>query len=324
MTTSDASIPGIDLAGAERAPEAGARALRRAFEEVGFVGVRGHDVPDATIRRALETARALFALPDEVKRRYEVAGGAGQRGYTRVGVETAKGRRRPDRKEFWHVGREVARDHPLAHALQPNLWPEEVAGFREAQLALFEALERLGVRLLAAIARSLALPETWFESRVDVGNSILRAIHYPPAPDGAVAPAPARDGDARAAAHEDINLITLLVGSDEPGLEILRRDGRWIPVTSLAGTIVVNVGDMLQRLTNARLVSTTHRVVDPPPPWNRRSRHSIPFFLHFNPDVQIRTLPTCIDAQHPDRFPTPIMAHDFLQERLREIGLMEG
>jgi isopenicillin N synthase-like dioxygenase len=131
-------------------------------------------------------------------------------------------------------------------------------------------------------------------------------------------------GDARAAAHEDINLITLLVGSEEPGLEILRRDGRWVPVTSLAGTIVVNVGDMLQRLTNARLVSTTHRVVDPPPPWNRRSRHSIPFFLHFNPDVLIRTLPTCIDAQHPDRFPTPIMAHEFLQERLREIGLTKG
>jgi len=317
MMTSDASIPEIDLRGAERAPETGACALRRAFEEVGFVGVRGHDVPDATIRRALETARALFALPDEVKRRYEVAGGAGQRGYTRVGVETAKGRSRPDRKEFWHVGREVARDHPLAHALQPNLWPEEVAGFREAQLALFEALERLGVRLLAAIARSLALPETWFEPRVDVGNSILRAIHYPPVPDRA-------GGDARAAAHEDINLITLLVGSEEPGLEILRRDGRWVPVTSLAGTIVVNVGDMLQRLTNARLVSTTHRVVDPPPPWNRRSRHSIPFFLHFNPDVLIRTLPTCIDAQHPDRFPTPIMAHEFLQERLREIGLTKG
>ena len=316
MTTSDPNIPGIDLAGAERAPEACARALRRAFEEVGFVGVRGHDVPDATIRAALETARALFALPDEVKRRYEVAGGAGQRGYTRVGVETAKGRRRPDRKEFWHVGREVARDHPLAHALQPNLWPEEVAGFREAQLALFEALERLGVRLLAAIARSLALADDWFEERVDVGNSILRAIHYPPVP--------ARDGAARAAAHEDLNLITLLVGSDEPGLEILRRDGRWISVTTLPGTIVVNVGDMLQRLTNARLVSTTHRVVDPPPPWSRRSRHSIPFFLHFNPDVQIRTLPTCIDKDHPDRFPTPIMAHDFLQQRLREIGLMKG
>jgi isopenicillin N synthase-like dioxygenase len=326
MTTSDASIPEIDLRGTERAPETGACALRRAFEEVGFVGVRGHDVPDATIRRALETARALFALPDEVKRRYEVAGGAGQRGYTRVGVETAKGCSRPDRKEFWHVGREVARDHPLAHALQPNLWPEEVAGFREAQLALFEALERLGVRLLAAIARSLALPETWFESRVDVGNSILRAIHYPPV-DGAAAKAASKGttgSDARAAAHEDINLITLLVGSEEPGLEILRRDGRWVPVTSLAGTIVVNVGDMLQRLTNARLVSTTHRVVDPPPPWNRRSRHSIPFFLHFNPDALIRTLPTCIDAQHPDRFPTPIMAHDFLQERLREIGLKKG
>jgi isopenicillin N synthase-like dioxygenase len=321
-------IPEIDLGGADGAPGTFARELRRAFEEVGFVGVRGHGVPDATIRAALATARALFALPDEVKRRYEVAGGAGQRGYTRVGVERAKDRRRPDRKEFWHVGREVARDHPLAQVLLPNPWPEEVAGFREAQLALFAELERLGLRLLAAIARALALPETWFESRVDVGNSILRAIHYP-APDGAVDP-PSPKGstavprDARAAAHEDINLITLLVGSDEPGLEIRRRDGQWVEVTSIPGTIVCNVGDMLQRLTNARLVSTTHRVVDPPPPWNRRSRHSIPFFLHFNPDASIRTLPTCIDDEHPDLFPTPITANDFLQERLREIGLRKG
>jgi isopenicillin N synthase-like dioxygenase len=317
-------IPEIDLGGADGAPGAFARELRRAFEEVGFVGVRGHGVPDATIRAALETARALFALPDEVKRRYEVAGGAGQRGYTRVGVERAKDRRRPDRKEFWHVGREVARDHPLAHVLLPNPWPEEVEGFREAQLALYAELERLGLRLLAAIARSVALPETWFESRVDVGNSILRAIHYPPAPDGAVATAADSGGDARAAAHEDINLITLLVGSDEPGLEIKRRDGGWVEVTSIPGTIVCNVGDMLQRLTNARLVSTTHRVVDPPPPWNRRSRHSIPFFLHFNPDASIRTLPTCIDDEHPDLFPAPITANDFLQERLREIGLRKG
>ncbi len=320
MTSSDPSIPGIDLGGAERAPAACARALRRAFEGTGFAGVSGHGVPAATIRAALETARDFFALPDATKLRYEVAGGAGQRGYTRVGVETAKGRTRPDRKEFWHVGREVARGHPLAHALQPNLWPEEVAGFRAAQLALFDALERLGGRLLAAIARSLELEESWFARKVDAGNSILRAIHYPP-----IAESSGKSVvDARAAAHEDINLITLLVGSDEPGLEILRRDGRWVPVTTIPGTIVVNVGDMLQRLTNARLVSTTHRVVDPPPPWNAKSRYSIPFFLHFNPDVVIRTLPSCIDAEHPDRFPLPITAHEYLQERLREIGLMKG
>jgi isopenicillin N synthase-like dioxygenase len=293
-----------------------ARALRAAFEESGFVGIRGHGIPEARSAAALDTARAFFALPDQVKRRYEIAGGAGQRGYTRLGVERAKDQSRPDLKEFWHVGREVARDHPLADVLLPNLWPVEVAGFKEAQLGLYLALERLGARLLAAIARSLDLADGWFARKIDQGNSILRAIHYPPLPKREVS-------GVRAAAHEDINLITLLVGSDAPGLEIRARDGRWIAVTTIPGTIVCNVGDMLQRLTNSRLVSTTHRVVNPPPPWDRRSRFSIPFFLHFNPDVVIETLPSCVDAGHPDRFKTPITANEYLQERLAEIGLKE-
>lgn len=303
----------IDLGRQGGSSEGHAAALRDAFESRGFVGVRGHGIPDATIAAALDVSRAFFALADATKRKYEVAGGAGQRGYTRFRVEKAKDQTRPDLKEFWHVGREVSRDHPLAHVLQPNLWPAEVAGFKPATLALFDALERLGARLLAAIARSLALEETWFDSRIDHGNSILRAIHYPPL-DAAV-------GGVRAAAHEDINLITLLVGSGEPGLEIRTRDGGWIPITTIPDTIVVNVGDMLQRLTNARLVSTTHRVVNPPPPWDKRSRFSIPFFLHFNPEVVIETLPSCVDAGHPNRFPTAITADEYLQERLREIGL---
>jgi isopenicillin N synthase-like dioxygenase len=309
-------IAEIDLARSGDDPDRFAAALRDAFETHGFVGVRGHGVPDETIAQALAAARAFFALPDAVKRRYEVAGGAGQRGYTRLGVERAKDQARPDLKEFWHVGREVARDHPLAHALLPNLWPEEVAGFQAAALGLFDALERLGARLLAALARSLGLADDWFAAKIGHGNSILRAIHYPPLREEVAG--------VRAAAHEDINLITLLVGSDAPGLEIRARDGRWIAVTTIPGTIVCNVGDMLQRLTNGRLVSTTHRVVNPPPPWDRRSRWSIPFFLHFDPDVVIETLPSCVDAGHPDRFPEPITANDYLQQRLAEIGLKNG
>lgn len=306
----------IDLLRRGAVSDGGAAALRDAFESHGFAGVRGHAIPDATIAAAFEASRAFFALDEATKRKYEVAGGAGQRGYTRFGVEKAKDQTRPDLKEFWHVGREVARDHPLAHVLQRNLWPAEVARFKPAALALFDALEQLGARLLAAIARALKLEPTWFDARIDHGNSILRAIHYPPIAPGA--------GGVRAAAHEDINLITLLVGSGEPGLEIQTRDGRWIPITTIPDTIVVNVGDMLERLTNARLVSTTHRVVNPPPPWDRRSRFSIPFFLHFNPEVVIETLPACIDEEHPNRFPTAITANDYLQERLREIGLKTG
>ena len=321
-------IPFLDLSARERDPDGLARALGAGFREFGFVGVRGHGVTDPVIGAALDAARALFALPDPVKRRYEVHGGAGQRGYTRLGVEKAKDQRLPDLKEFWHVGREVARDHPLAAALLPNLWPAEVPGFQAAQLALFAELERVGAAVLAGVARFLELPGDWFARRIDRGNSILRAIHYPPLtlPPPAGEGGSARDaagapGRVRAAAHEDINLITLLIGSGEPGLEIRTRRGDWIPVTTLPGTIVVNVGDMLERLTNDLLRSTTHRVVNPPPPWSARSRHSIPFFLHFNPDVVIETLPGCITPERPDRHPEAITADDFLQQRLREIGL---
>src|SRR5688572_23334831 len=293
------SLPILALAAADR-PAAGAfsEALHTAWRDHGFVGISDHGVPDRVVHDALVTARALFALPDEVKRGYEVAGGAGQRGFTRLGVERARDQQRPDLKEFWHVGREVARDDPLAAILLPNLWPREVAGFEAAQRALFRSLEELGGRLLAALAPTLGLPRDWFARRIARGNSILRAIHYPPLPRATE--------QVRAAAHEDINLITLLVGSDEPGLEILARDGTWLPVTTLPGTIVVNVGDMLQRLTNGVLPSTTHRVVNPPPPWDARSRYSIPFFLHFDPDVVIETLPSCVTKQRPARWPTPI------------------
>ncbi len=309
-----ATLPLLSMSQLRASDPTPATVLFEALREVGFVGVTDHGIPAAVVRAALATARDFFALPEATKRRYEVAGGAGQRGYTRLGVEKAKDQTLADLKEFWHVGREVGRDDPLAAILLQNLWPAEVAGFEAAQRALFEALEALGARLLALLEPTLELPAGWFATRIARGNSILRPLHYPPLP-GATR-------QVRAAAHEDINLITLLVGSEEPGLEIQTRRGEWIAATTLPGTIVVNVGDMLQRLTNGVLRSTTHRVVNPPPPWGARSRYSIPFFLHLAPDVVIETLPGCISAQRPNRFPEPIRAHDYLQERLREIGLL--
>jgi isopenicillin N synthase-like dioxygenase len=288
--------------------------LGRAFRELGFVRVVGHDVGEALLAAAYRDSGALFALPDATKRRYHLPGAGGARGYTPFGIETAKDQSDPDLKEFWHVGRELAGDH-THDALLPNVWPSEVPSFRPTMLALYSALDRLGGELLQAIAEHLELPSHWFDDKVDRGNSILRPLHYPPLRN-------AKERGVRSAAHEDINLITLLVGSGEPGLEILTRDGTYLPVHTDAGQIVVNIGDMLQRLTNHVLVSTTHRVVNPPEPQASRSRYSIPFFLHPNPDFSIATLPQCVAADRPDRYPTPITAHAYLVQRLREIGLL--
>jgi isopenicillin N synthase-like dioxygenase len=198
--------------------------------------------------------------------------------------------------------------------MRENVWPSEVPELRPSTLSLWQALERLGKELLSATALFLGLAPAWFGDKIDHGNSILRPLHYPPLP--------AHVQGVRSAAHEDINLITLLISAGEPGLEILRRNGTWLAIAPAADQVVVNVGDMLQRLSNHALVSTTHRVVNPPPPWNARARYSIPFFLHPNPDFLIRTLPHCIDAAHPDRYPESITANAYLEQRLREIGLL--
>jgi isopenicillin N synthase-like dioxygenase len=292
-----------------------AERLGRAWREFGFVGITDHGIDDSLIEQAYSAMRGFFALPTETKRKYHRPGIGGARGYTGFGIEQAKGHSVPDLKEFWHVGREIEADNPHPGILHPNVWPDEVAGFRDAMLDAYHALEAVGNRVLSAAAIDLGLAPEWFADKTDHGNSILRPLHYPPiehAPEGAV----------RAAEHEDINLITLLVGSKEQGLEILTRDGRWIAVTTLPGTIVVNVGDMLQRLTNHIYPSTTHRVVNPPGEAARKSRYSIPFFLHPNPDFLIGTLPSCVDADNPDRYPEPITANDYLVERLREIRLI--
>jgi isopenicillin N synthase-like dioxygenase len=315
MSEHDAGIPVLSLTDFTGRQGEFTEGLGRAWREFGFVGISDHGIDVRIIDRAYAVFREFFALPEQAKLRYHRPGIGGARGYTGFGIEQAKGHDVPDLKEFWHVGREIEAENPHPDILYPNVWPEEVSGFRAAALDVYHELEQVGNRVLCAAAIDLDLPPDWFADKTDYGNSILRPLHYPPitnAPEGAV----------RAAQHEDINLITLLVGSKEQGLEILTRDGRWIAVTTLPGTIVVNVGDMLQRLTNHVYPSTTHRVVNPPGESARQSRYSIPFFLHPNPDFIIETLPGCVSTDNPDRYPESIASHDYLLQRLREIRLI--
>jgi len=291
-----------------------ARAIGESYERYGFAVVSDHGLDPGVIARAQAATKTFFALPEAVKRRYQVARGGGQRGYTPFGVEAAKDAAAVDLKEFWHVGRELPPGHRYAGDMPANLWPEEVDCFRADIYALYDALDRLGRTLLQSIALYLKLPADFFDDSVRDGNSVLRLLHYPPTP-------PNLSG-VRAAAHEDINVITLLLGAEEAGLQLLTREGQWIDVAPPEGALVVNIGDMLQRLTNHLLPSTPHRVVNPSPARAHLPRYSTPFFLHFTPDYLIETLPSCVSAANPNRYPEPITAQDFLLQRLREIRLI--
>ena len=303
----------ISLTGLTAGFDAFSRAVGRSIERYGFVVLTDHDLPRPTVEGAVAASKAFFALPDEVKRRYHVPGGGGARGYTPFGVEAAKGAAAVDLKEFWHVGRELPDDSPYRQWMRPNLWPdEELPDFRPAVAGLYAALDDLGLRVLRAVARHIGEADDYFDDKVQVGNSILRLLHYPPIPMDAPG--------VRAGAHEDINVVTLLLGAEEAGLQLLDRDGRWLPIEAPPGSVVMNVGDMLQRLTNHVLPSTTHRVVNPPPERRGVSRYSNPFFLHFNPDFVIDALPQCVTAENPRRY-EPITSEDYLSERLREIRL---
>jgi isopenicillin N synthase-like dioxygenase len=307
---SRAAIEPVSLCLATSDPAAFAGALGASLTRHGFAVVSDHGLSDALTGALLADAKALFALPDAVKARYRVPGGAGQRGYTPFAVETAKDAAQADLKEFWHVGRPS--DRPLGPTLD-NIWPEEDPGFRAHAEGLFAALEGLGQTILAAIGVFLALDLGRLEAAAREGNSVLRLLHYPPADFAA--------GALRAGPHEDINAITLLLGAEEAGLEILGRDGAWLPVNPPPGAVVVNIGDMLARLTNDVLPSTTHRVVNPAPERRGVARYSMPFFLHFRSDFVLATLPQCVTAARPNRYPAPLTAADFLAQRLREIRL---
>jgi isopenicillin N synthase-like dioxygenase len=286
-----------------------ARELGASFERYGFAVVTDTQLDQGGIDAALADAEAFFALPTEAKTAY-VSGRGGQRGYVAFGRETAKGAALHDLKEFWHVGRDLEPGHRFGASMPPNVWPDEVPGFREHETWLFNSLDALGEKLLQAIAHYLGLPRTRFSAAVKEGNSILRLLHYPPI--GADSP------HVRAGAHEDINTITLLLGAEEAGLEVLDRDGSWLAINAPPGAVVCNIGDMLARNVCGRLPSTSHRVVNPAPARRGVARYSTPFFLHYAPDYVIEPL----DVGGPDAPKPPITADDFLKERLREIKLL--
>lgn len=287
--------------------------LGKAYEETGFVAVKNHGIPDDLITDMYRQVQQFFSLPTEKKKQYEIPELAGQRGYTSFGREHAKGSEAPDLKEFYQHGQTVEDGNASKDEYPDNVQIDEVPGFTDTFNMAYRAFEKSGKSLLRALALYLGLDEHYFDEQIHNGNSILRAIHYPPItqePKSAI----------RAEQHEDINLITLLVGASADGLQILTKQGEWVGVTSLPEQIVVNVGDMLQRLTNNRLRSTTHRVVNPPREFWHTSRFSIPFFLHPKSQMSLACLESCIDLDHPKAYPDAT-AGEYLDERLREIGL---
>ncbi len=308
------TIASVSLQDSDRDAAAFADEIGNSFKTYGFAIVSDHGISSDLVAEADAKLREFFALPEEVKRRYFIEGGGGARGYTPFGIEVAKDATEHDLKEFWHVGRSLPEGHRFADLMPPNIWPDEVEGFHETFAKLYDALEGAGMRILTAIATYLGLAPDFFDNTVEDGNSVMRLIHYPPV--SVDAPG------VRAAAHEDINTITLLLGAEEAGLELLDANGNWLPVKPREGELAVNIGDMLQRLTNHVLPSTTHRVVNPAPERRGFSRYSMPFFLHFRPDYMIETLPSCVSEDNPNRYSEPLSSHDYLLQRLREINLV--
>lgn len=290
--------------------------LGAAYHNIGFVAIRNHFLSDDLQQRLYTTIKKFFALPDEVKQKYERLELAGQRGYIGKGKEHAKGRNTGDLKEFYHVGQELNEEELKKENYPANIWPAEVPELKQVSVEVYRALEETGKYMLRAIALYLKLPETYFDDKIKSGNSILRPIHYFPIENPDSVPADA----VRAAEHGDINLITLLMGASADGLQVLRRDGKWIPITALPEQLVVNVGDMLERFTNKTLKSTIHRVVNPPRHLMNTPRYSIPFFMHPRSEMSLAALPSTVTKENPKLW-EDITAGEFLDQRLAEIGL---
>lgn len=289
--------------------------IGKAYEEIGFVSLRNHFLSEELTEELYKEVKAFFDLPLEVKHKYEIEGLGGQRGYVSFGKEHAKGRKEGDLKEFWHFGQEPSPDANLSEEYPENVQVEELKDFNPIGMEAYRMLEKTGIYVLRALALYLGLDESYFDYWASNGNSILRPIHYPPIteePKGAM----------RAGAHGDINLITLLMGASSGGLQVLRKDGQWIDAIPNEDELVINVGDMLERLTNNKLRSTIHRVVNPPREEWDKPRYSIPFFMHPRSDMKLNCLEKCIDEEHPKQY-EDITAGEFLHQRLVEIGLIK-
>ena len=313
-------IPSLDLADFRSGDPARkakfVQALGDAYESIGFIALKNHGLSQQQTDELYHDVQEFFALHAAAKQAYEVPALAGQRGYISKGKEHAKGRNTGDLKEFFHVGQHVEDDDPVRHDYPANIFPQEVPRFEQSTMKAYRTLEAAGKDILRAIALYLQLPEDYFDDKVNNGNSILRPIHYFPIEDPSAVPADA----VRAAEHGDINLITLLMGASADGLQVKRRDGKWIGITALPDQIVVNVGDMLQRLTNGVLKSTIHRVVNPPREKMNTSRYSIPFFMHPRSEMSLAALEHCVTPDNPKK-EADITAGEFLNERLIELGL---
>ncbi len=283
------------------------------LKEIGFIILEGHGVNPKLIDKNYELWQEFFSLDRNTKKKYEGING-GQRGYTGFGKEHAKNRTVGDLKEFYHVGQELPHGHPLTSEYPANVWPEEMPELRKNAVNFYHELERVAKNMLAALALHFELRQSFFSEMIHDGNSVLRTIHYPPLDES-------MDPEAiRAAEHEDINLITLLVESTASGLELLTREGEWIPVIAKKGQIIVDAGDMLSRITNEVIPATTHRVVNPK--GENSSRYSMPFFVHPYSNFLLETIPSCVSEDNPERYPA-ITAGDFLYQRLVEIGLIK-
>ena len=287
--------------------------IGKAYEEIGFVALKNHFLSDNLVNELYKEVKNFFALPLDIKQKYEIEGLAGQRGYISFGKEHAKGKKEGDLKEFWHFGQEPSKDANLTEEYPSNVQVEELPDFNHTGMEAYRMLEKTGIYVLRALALYLGLDEFYFDHWASNGNSILRPIHYPPIteePKGAV----------RAGAHGDINLITLLMGASTGGLQVLRKDGEWIDAIPQEDELVINVGDMLERHTNNKLRSTIHRVVNPPKEQWGTPRYSIPFFMHPRSEMRLDCLEECIDEENPKAY-DDITAGEFLDQRLREIGL---
>ena len=295
-------------------PKEFATQMGRNFENSGFCGITEHSINEELINEVLQIFKRFFALPEQEKMQYFETKLGGARGYTPIKVETPKGGYEADIKEFWQTGRSLPKDHEFRKWMPSNKWATEIPRFKEKVHKLFEQFDLVGKSLLKSVAIYLQIDENYFEEVANEGNSVMRTIHYPPVRQN--------EKGERSGAHEDINLITLLIGGHQPGLEIRSKKKEWLPVNFDPEVLICNIGDMLQRFTNHKLVSTTHRVVIPEESSKNTSRYSIPFFVHPNPNWVIETLDSCCSEDNPKKYQEAILSEDFLQERLKEIKLI--